>query len=548
MSALVSRSWRVSLVGAVTCVLIGTALVAQEEPFRRGLEAREDRQWPVAAARMRDAIAARSQESPNKIGARLGFGGTEYLPYYFLGEALLNTGDCAGAVNAWAISEQQGIVQKVRPEFAKIIRSGYLECEKKGVLPPGKLDPALARVAQLITEANRLAGNVTTLAEANLDVWRAEGGLREQFDRGRAEIESARGRYEAARTSRAQRDLDAAAAAVERSRPILVAVEANFRTTLDSRQSAQGLIREVNEAIGAADALNNQIEGKRVPFTPSMTTSYQEGREALGRARDRLNEGQKSLNPQTLVVARTSATDAQNRFRQVLDDLGRIEKESGQRVVSEALTRALEAYSLMDSAAATLERFTNDRPGVLPADKEAERKAVQEQVSRARRRLDQARRSDNPAVIAEAAKLAIEVRDRLTLLIGAFGPLTLRDRGVHEALEQGARQYLGGEYQQAVSSLAAAESLQPDVALQIHFHLFRAAALYELFLRSQGKDQALEAQALAEVQHCKSIDSAFQPDARAFSPRFVAYYQSVTALPVPAAPPAAVPAAPVPQP
>ena len=36
--------------------------------------------------------------------------------------------------------------------------------------------------------------------------------------------------------------------------------------------------------------------------------------------------------------------------------------------------------------------------------------------------------------------------------------------------------------------------------LRLHFHLFRAAALYELFLRSRETDQALRAQALAEVR------------------------------------------------
>jgi hypothetical protein len=285
--------------------------------------------------------------------------------------------------------------------------------------------------------------------------------------------------------------------------------------------------------------LNTAVDAKKIPFTASMTSTYQDGRDALTRARERWNDGQKTLNPQTLAVAKSAATDAQSRFRQVLEEGSRIERDSVQRQLSEALTRTVEAFSLLDTAVATLDRFVAERPGAMTPEKEAERTGAQEQVSRARRRLDQARKSDNLAAIAEAANLANAARDRLNLLIGTFGPLTLRDRGVHEALEQGARQFFNGEYQQAIASLAPGETAAEGVALRLHFHLLRAAALYELFLRSHGQDQGLQAQAVEEVQHTKGIDSAFQPDGRAFSPRFISFYQSVNAPP---ASPAAAPA------
>jgi hypothetical protein len=552
MSTRHHRPSRAAVFTSLALAAIVAGLAAQDnEAFRRGMQARDDQEWPVVAQRMRDAIAQRPQESTERIGARLGFGGDEYLPHYFLGEALFRSGDCAGAVNAWAISERQGVVQKVRNgEFGKSLRTGYAECEKKGVLPPAKLDPALNALSQQLTDINAVASNVLGLVKQSEDVWRSEANLQGQYERGRAEIDIARKAYEAARNTRMQRDLEEAAAAIARARPIFVTVEVNFNAAIASRQSAQGLMRDVGEAIALAEALNTAIDSKKVPFTPAMTSTHQGGRESLGRARERLSEGQKTLNPQTLSLARSAATEAQTRFRQVLEEIARVEKDSAQRQVSESLTRTLEAFSLLDTAAATLDRFLSERPGVLPADKEAERKAAQDQVARARRRLDQARRSDNVATIADAAKLANEARDRLTLLLGTFGPVTLRDRGVHEALEQGARHYFNAEYRQAAASLAAGEALEADVALRLHFHLLRAAALYELFLRSANNDPSLHTQASAEVQHSKSIDSAFQPDPRAFSPRFLAFYQSVNAPPAaPVAPPAAPPAAPaVPQP
>ena len=91
----------------------------------------------------------------------------------------------------------------------------------------------------------------------------------------------------------------------------------------------------------------------------------------------------------------------------------------------------------------------------------------------------------------------------------SFGPVTLRDRGVHAALEQGARLFFAGEHQQALTALDS-EALA-DAPLQLHVHLLRAAALYHLFVRSGEKDQALRTQALAEIDACKRLDPDFRP-------------------------------------
>ena len=519
-------------------VLLASTATAQDDAFRRGIAARDNEQWPVVVTQMREAIKVRPQESTTKI--RTGFGrfvltgGVEYLPHFFLGEALYRTGDCAGAVNEWSQSEQQTAV-RARPEFVKIIQNGYVECEKKGVLPPAKLEPELARASQQINEVNALAAEISKRGQANLDIWRSDPAMRDMYERATAEIEVARGRFQSSRTSRTVRELADATAAADRARGILVTLDASLTTAIDNQRSAQSLIREINEAIGAAEGLNRNIEGKKVAFTPALTAAHQEGRDAIGKARERLNEGTKTLNAPVLTAARTFAQDASTRLRQVLDELTRIEKDALARAVSDALARAQESFSLLDSAVTTLDRFSAERPGVLPAGKVAEREAAQRQAVQARRRFEAARKADNVAGIADAARLASEARDKLNLLIGAFGPLTLRDRGVHPLLEEGARLFFAGEYQQVMTSLAGAEGLAADVPLRLHFHLFRAAALHELFVRSRETDQALRAQALAEVEHCKSIDSAFQPDTRAFSPRFVSFYQGVPAAPTPTA-------------
>jgi hypothetical protein len=62
--------------------------------------------------------------------------------------------------------------------------------------------------------------------------------------------------------------------------------------------------------------------------------------------------------------------------------------------------------------------------------------------------------------------------------------------------------------------------------LQLHVHLFRAAALHALFVRSREADSSLRAQALAEVEACRRIDSAFEPDPRAFTPTFISFFRN----------------------
>jgi hypothetical protein len=451
---------------------------------------------------------------------------------------LLQANDCPNAVAAWATSDQQGVV-RTRPQFWKVVQDGYAECEKRGVLPPARFDPAVTTALQQLNQINGLARTVVALGEKHSDIWTRDAAMREQYDRAVAEITSARKSYGNAQTSRAQRDFAEVTAAIERARAVLVSVEASLNAAVDNQRSAQALMREVGDAIAAAEGLERAVAAKKVPFTPQLTTAYEEGRAAIGRARERLAEGAKTLNTQALALARSTAVDASTRLKLVLDGVTRIEQDDLRRQIAEAVTRAADTFSLLDNAVATLDRFASQRPGVLAADKETERAALQKQVALARRRFEAARRGENAAAIAEAAQLAADARDRLNLLIAAFGPLTLRDRGVHEVLERGAALYFDTQYEQAAATLAEAETFADDVPLRLHAHLFRAAALYELSLRSGGGDAALRQQALAEVAHCKAIDSAFEPDATAFSPRFRAFYREAGIAPSSAVQPGA---------
>jgi hypothetical protein len=396
----------------------------------------------------------------------------------------------------------------------------------KGVLPPSKYDPLLARITQNVNDVNTHARAVTTLGTANIDLW--QGDVKEQYDRASGEIQNARTRLEAATKSRSQGDFSDAGAATERARRILVTIEANLNAAVRARLSIQGQARDVEQMIATADEFDRAIDARKATLTPSLTAARQEGRNGVTRARDRLSAGVKASNASVLSESRTLAQEASTRFKQVLDDLTSLEKDVLQRQLTEAAARAHEVFSFVDGAFATLDHLAAERPALMRPDMKADRESIQRQVASLRRRFDAARNAENVSSIVEATRLTSGAGKRLNELISIFGPMTLSDRGVPPALAEGARLFFAGEYQQVVSVLNPA-GLAADTPLQLHVHLFRAAALHALFVRSREADKSLLAQALTEVEACRQIDSAFQPDPRAFTPTFISFFHNGSA-------------------
>jgi hypothetical protein len=514
----------------ILTLVFAPAVHAQDDAFKAGLNARGDRKWQDVVVQMRRAIQDDAAESTRMvrsgIGGLLRQGGTQYLPHYFLGEALFNLQDCVGAVGAWSRSEQQGAVRS-RPDFLAILQNGYVSCEAKGVLPPSKYDPLLTRVTQTVNDVNAQARTVTTLGTANIDLW--QGDVKEQYDRASSEIQNARTRLEAATRSRSQSDFNDASAATERAKRILVTIEANLNAAVYARLSLQGQAREVEQMIATADEFDRAIDGRKAALTPSLTAARQEGRNGVTRARDRLSAGVKASSASGLSESRAFAQDASTRLKQVLDELTRFEKDAMQRQLTDAAARANEAFAFVDGAFARLDRLATERPALMRPDMAAEREAVQRQVSSVRRRFDTARKAEDVSSIVDVTRRTLENGNRLNALISAFGPMTITDRGVPAALAEGARLFFSGEYEQAVSVLNPEGGSATDTPLQLHVHLFRAAASYALFLRSREADKSLLAQALTEVEACRQIDSAFQPDPRAFTPTFISFFRNGSA-------------------
>ena len=517
-----SAIWMVTMLAA-------SAAHAQDDAFKTGLNARGDRKWQDVVVQMRRAIQDDGTESTRMvrsgIGGLLRQGGTQYLPYFFLGEALFNTQDCAGAVAAWSRSEQQGAIRS-RPIFWRLCRR---------VTPRAKRRAYFLRPSTTRCSPKRRCKSRTSTARqqrsSNLERRTSTSGrdAKGQYDRAYSEIQSARARLDTATKSRSPTDFGEASAAADRAKVTLAAIETSLNAAVYARQSVQAQARDVEQMIGTADEYDRAIDGRKSALTPSLTAARQEGQNAVTRARDRLSAGVKASSTSALSESRAFALEASNRLKQVLDELTRFEKDVLQRQFTDAAARAQEAFAFVDGAFATLDRLATQRPASVRPDMTAEREAVQRQVAAVRRRFEAARKAENVSAIADVTRQTSDAGNRLNALISTFGPMTITDRGVPSALAEGARLFFAGEYQQAVSVLNPEGGFATDTPLQLHVHLFRAAASYALFLRSREADRSLLERALTEVEACRQIDSGFQPDPRAFTPKFITFFREGSA-------------------
>jgi len=88
------------------------------ETYRKAIEAVDRKRWPEVARLMREAIAENPREGERVKLYGLRF--EAYVPHFYLGLALLNAGDCAGAVAAFDASEAAGAI-RATPRYAELL-------------------------------------------------------------------------------------------------------------------------------------------------------------------------------------------------------------------------------------------------------------------------------------------------------------------------------------------------------------------------------------------------------------------------------------------
>lgn len=89
-----------------------------KETYRRAIEAVDRKRWADVARLMREAIS----ENPRE-GERIKLYGLRfeaYVPHFYLGLSLLNTGDCEGALRAFDASEAAGAIRGT-PRYGELL-------------------------------------------------------------------------------------------------------------------------------------------------------------------------------------------------------------------------------------------------------------------------------------------------------------------------------------------------------------------------------------------------------------------------------------------
>jgi len=520
------RLIRVAIAALICVALYPSLAAAQDEAFKKGMQARGDKNWSEAARQMRQAIQENAQESSRKVRSSFvssvfGGGGVEYLPHYFLGEALHNQQDCAGAVTEWAISMDQKVVQS-KTDFLQVIQRGYKECAAKGVLLPGDFDTLWKSTRQIYMDANALAKKITDLGAAHRDQWIP---LASQYEEGRKELEGASARLNIAQKTRSASDFAEAKAASERAVVKLKPLEESLNNAIANFATAQDKLRDLQKEIENAENADYSIDAAKGALTEQMAASRKAGRDHLAQARTQFAAAQKTQNAATIAEGMKSAQNATKTFTQVVEQLRKIVVAATNQRLAEAVKFADEAFLSVSALMETMNRRAAQTPDKMTPEMTNQRDALQKRIDTQRSRYERVRKTGDLNGLADVTKQTIEAQAALNQLIQAFGPLSLRDRGVHAALEEGAHQFFEGEYQKALTALDPSSGVA-DASLQLHVHLFRAASLFGLFVRSGETRQELRTQALAEIEQCKQINSSFEPDSRVFAPRFITLYKT----------------------
>jgi hypothetical protein len=499
--------------------------LAQDEVYRKGLEALDKKRWPEAAAAMRTAIEQNKNEANKKIkvGGVGPFGGTEYpyLPYYFLGEALMGQKNCVEAVVAFGESERQGVVDGQR---LMTLHQQLQACAAEGVLAPSAYDPLYQRTNQKYTEATALYRRIQTLVAANKALAGASGD--DALERAHKELDASYKSLTDGTHSRKQTDFSESAAAADRSTAILRRLESTIGAAVDTQTATQRQMQELDQAIAAAERIDKDIDDSGLPLTTALANSRKNARAELAHAREGQTAGQRAPAAASLKESIDHAHSAST----ILTDLFSQAKQLAQGVLdqkrADAVRSATVAVGAIDDAFASFDRRVGLETTPPPAQIAAERDTLRKDADGLKRQFARASKSGDVAGLTQTAQQALEIKAKLEALVQSLPPLSLRARGIPAGLEEGARLFLRGEYEPALSAMDGqdpAVSETPPMRLQLH--LFRAAAQYALYVRSGETKKDLLAQAVANIEECKKLDAAFVPDARSFAPRFVQFYQ-----------------------
>jgi hypothetical protein len=524
MSRLMTRAGLV----VVWVALLGLPAQAQDEPFKKGMDARGDRKWDLVISHMQEAIRINPSESSRKVGGGLFGGGNEYLPHFRLGEAFFNAKQCAQALDEWDESERQGVVQKI-DRNVEVIQKGSAACESQGLLLAGKLASEAQRVDASIREAVAAEQSVLTFQKAHPDSSTAE--YRSQAERGRGDLSAARTRLEFAKRSRRASEMTEAAMLAENSKRAYVDARSAIEKAVVDLERFGSKLRDVQRTIDEADQTAQAVAAlvASSPLRGSVPSGLADARrkaeDSLTSAKDKVGVARKTRDESDIAEANRVALDAQLAYARVHSEVEKVRKNSLDGESRGLRASANDAFAAIESRVSrTRELLVASPPSREVGDRvETALKTAVRTVARIRKQFDEAMETGNLSAARVATRAALDVNAQLD----AVSPLIVAPAVVSvipDVLRQGAQQFFEGRYREALNSLRSDATAPLSAELRVHAHLLRSASWFALYEYSGRREQSLLTSARQDAEACKRLDQSFRPDPSAFAPKFLEFF------------------------
>ncbi len=506
-------------------MMTGLALVTwadPEESFKKGIAALDLEKWQESASHLRAAVAENPRESENRVFLS-GVFSRPYLPHYYLGWALFNSGlqDCTEALKAFEASERQGLIKSFKRQYQNL-QTARDRCNE-AVLPD-----ALAAAHGELERATRLGEGLTEpLADADLERDRVAG--LDKLTEARAALESGQDGSRLSDLQAAERVAGEAAALFTK-----VASRSSAATSERLAVAMAGARSAIEEAVGARQDLS------RLLADPGRSAAWSEQADLVMPADGvaRLESARSKLrNDSSLAEIEQAQADA----KVAISSFERMRERAEQATTR--YVEGLERQAALGATGGSPRLPVQVAPEIRPAREtrpttlnSAQRKLVNEIL---RLRTIGSRLLGVLGTEETASELLETQKSRLTLLIlearerrtteDAEGLETLRSRLASSLaalqLIAGARAFLAGDALQTIEILDDTE--QTDVQLVAQAHLFVAAALHTLYLVGGEVDDSLGMRASSAVRECRALAQDLTPDPRVFSPLFRAFFQQV---------------------
>ena len=487
-----------------------------QELYDQGVDASEkpDPDWANVAQKMSQAIAIDPRElfKPKTAGL---WGGKHYLPYLYLGEALFKQNEYAQALDAWDESKHQGAYAQDKNSKALLDR-GYDECTTKGYLSSEQLESQYGQTLKQWEQAGTEASRFNNQATLNQSVW---NGLKPRSEKVRGDLESAKNALDRAKRSRLPQDFKAArelvgSAETETSSLWTDLGKASSKFNDDSNTASMAIAQAIKRGKDVGDRLE-RVRATLKAVVPGGDENRQLAETALNKAEGQYRQG----NPG---AARESARSALSGFEGLDADIT--------KMVTHYKDDTKKTYAKLDRSLHSTEDYLDARPNLPSIDAFRNRlEEVKKKYGKSSTDWQRSKESDpDGKAAAQAASAALEIGPLLTNLNGEIvrgDPAKV----LSDAVRSGAQYFFAGRYQQALDQLRDEVVDGSDPRLRAPIRALRAAALFALYeysIASRSRDESQIQKAREEVQQIRAVDSTFEPDNHAFSPRFLAFYSN----------------------